>query len=151
MYLDEVIHEVVSAARVMASTKNVTIEYETIEPAALTGDEELIRRLVANLLDNAVRHTPVGTVVCIRLRRVSDKYEISVTDRGPGIPVDSQARIFERFYQVDVSRSRQASTGGAGLGLALARWIAQVHDGDLSLTRSSEAGSTFTALLSQRS
>lgn len=151
MYLDEVIHEVVSAARVMASTKNVTIECETIEPATLTGDEELIRRLVANLLDNAIRHTPVGTVVRIRLQRVSDKYEISVTDRGPGIPVDSQARIFERFYRVDVSRSRQASTGGAGLGLALARWIAQVHDGDLSLTRSSEAGSTFTALLSQRS
>jgi signal transduction histidine kinase len=147
MYLDEIIDEVVRAARVVALTKDVGIEVESVQSAALTGDEELIRRLVGNLLDNAVRHSPRGSVVRIDLKNASGRYVISVSDSGPGIPPENQPYIFERFYRADSSRSRTRPDPGAGLGLALSRWIAKVHGGDVMLSRSSSAGSTFTVVL----
>src|SRR5688572_32839767 len=149
MYLDEVIEEVVRAARVLSATKEVVIELETATSAAFTGDEDLVRRLVANLLDNAVRHAPAGSAVRVDLRSVTQGYAITVSDRGPGISSEIQEHIFERFYRGDAARTR--SDGGAGLGLALARWIANVHGGDVTLVRSSDEGTTFTAVLPDRS
>jgi heavy metal sensor kinase len=143
MYLDEVVDEVVRAARVLASTREVTIVLESATPAPFSGDEELIRRLVGNLLDNAVRHTPAGQAVEVTLRSNAGGYSIVVADAGSGIAPESQAHIFERFYRVDSSRSRNPAEAGAGLGLSLARWIARVHGGDVTLAGSSSAGSTF--------
>lgn len=148
MYLDEVIDDVVRAARVLASPKGVSIADMSIPSAAFVGDEELIRRLIVNLLDNAIRHAPVGSAVSVELRRSSDGFAITVADSGKGIPAEIQQRIFERFYRRDAARTFD---GGAGLGLALARWIAQVHGGDVVLTHSSDAGTTFTVSLPDRS
>jgi two-component system OmpR family sensor kinase len=150
MYLDEVIDEVVRAARVVASTKDVRIALENLDNSASTawtGDEDLLRRLVGNLLDNAIRHSPRGATVTIALKHTAAGFMITVSDEGPGIPPDMQPHIFERFYRVDRSRSRGRKDGGAGLGLALARWIAHVHGGEVSLTSSSANGSTFTVSL----
>jgi signal transduction histidine kinase len=147
MYLDEVIDEVVRAGRVVASTKNVRIELDTMPATAWAGDEDLIRRLVGNLLDNAIRHSPRGSAVTLRLEPTAAGFTIAVSDAGSGIPPEMQPHIFERFYRVDRSRSRSRKDGGAGLGLALARWIAHVHGGEVSLTKSSDAGSTFTIFL----
>jgi heavy metal sensor kinase len=148
MYLDEVVDDVIRAARVMAFTKNVSIQLATTNSAAFEGDEDLVRRLVVNLLDNAVRHAPAGSAVRVDLERVADGYAIAITDSGPGIPPEIQDRIFERFYRGDASRARTDSAdGGAGLGLALARWIANVHGGDVTLDRSSSKGATFRAHL----
>ena len=145
MYLDEVVEEVVRAGRVLAATKNVTIELATTNSAAFTGDEDLVRRLVANLLDNAVRHAPPDSTVQVDLQKSRDGYAVSVTDRGSGVPADIQEHIFQRFYRADPARAH--TDGGAGLGLALARWIANVHGGDVTLVRSSQEGTTFMALL----
>lgn len=150
MYLDEVIEEVVGASRIVASTRQVAIDLEAEPSAAFVGDEELIRRLVGNLLDNAVRHSPAGSTVTIALRQLPAGYSLVVSDRGSGIPPDSQAHIFERFYRVDASRARPRADGGAGLGLSLVRWVATVHGGEVSLTQSSPAGSTFTVVLPSR-
>jgi two-component system, OmpR family, sensor kinase len=148
MYLDEVVDDVVKAARVLAATRDVSIEAATIPSASLTGDEELIRRLMVNLLDNAIRYTPPGGTVHVDLEQAPGGFELSISDRGPGIPPDVQPHIFERFYRADTARTRRANgDGGAGLGLALARWIAEAHGGHLTLVRSSEAGTTFTAFL----
>jgi len=148
MYLDEVVDDVVRAARVLAARKEVAIDLATTRSAAFTGDEDLVRRLVVNLLDNAVRHGPAGSTVKVDLWRKADGYAISICDQGAGIPAQIQERIFERFYRGDTARSRgERPDGGAGLGLALARWIANVHDGDVTLERSSAAGTTFTAFL----
>ena len=147
MYLDEVIDEVVHAARVLASARDVQIELEHPTGIAFTGDEELIRRLVVNLLDNAVRYSASGSVVRVVVQALPGVCTIAVHDTGPGVDVESQTHIFERFYRVDRSRTRRATDGGAGLGLSLARWIARTHGGDLVLTRSSGDGSTFTATL----
>ena len=145
MYLDEVFDEVVRASRVVASTRQITIADTAARPASFTGDEDLIRRLILNVLDNAVRYAPSNSVIRIALDRAADRYAISISDDGPGIPAEVQPRIFERFYRVDASRSRP--DGGAGLGLALARWIARVHGGDVVLASSSSLGSTFVITL----
>ena len=148
MYLDEVVDDVVKAARVLASTRDVSIEAATIPSAPFTGDEELVRRLMVNLLDNAIRYTPPGSTVRVDLEQAPRGYGLSISDRGPGIPLDAQPHIFERFYRAEGARTRREGTdGGAGLGLALARWIAEAHGGHLTLARSSEAGTTFTAFL----
>ena len=146
MYLDEVLEEVVRAARVIAKARHITIDATAAPSAAFTGDEELIRRLLGNLIDNAIRYAPDGSVVRAALTSTSGRYCIAVTDRGPGIPAAMQPHIFERFYRGDVSRRRRESDG-AGLGLALARWVARVHGGDVRLESSSESGSTFTVEL----
>ena len=144
MYLDELVDDVVRATRVVASTRDVSIVAECIHPAPYTGDEDLIRRLVINVLDNAIRYSPPGAAVRVALDRSDSGYAISVSDQGPGIAPEAQARIFERFYRVDAARTRDA---GAGLGLALARWIANAHDGDVALAASSRVGSTFVIAL----
>ena len=146
MYLDEVIDEVVRAARVIASTKDVSIDPQTIRSAAFTGDEDLIRRMIVNLIDNAVRHAPPGSTVRVDLDEAAKGYVIAIKDQGPGIPPEIRPHIFERFYRGDASRRRGAHDG-AGLGLALARWIASVHGGDVILARSSPSGSTFVISL----
>ena len=146
MYLDEVVEEVVRAARVLAAARNVSVQASAISSAAFTGDEHLIRRLLVNLLDNAVRYAPRGSTVSAALVATPAGYAISISDQGPGIPPDVQPHIFERFYRGDAARARSQSDG-AGLGLALARWIAAVHGGDVTLARSSDAGTTFTIQL----
>ena len=148
MYLDEVMEEVVRAARVLADAKQVTIDFTAADTAAFTGDEDLVRRLVANLLDNAVRHAPAGSLVRVDLEQDAEGYAVSVHDRGPGIPNEIRPHIFERFYRGDTART--ATDGGAGLGLALARWIARTHGGDVTLAHSSHEGTTFTARLPGR-
>ncbi|MET0894443.1 MAG: ATP-binding protein [Acidimicrobiia bacterium] len=93
------------------------------------GDAERVHQVVANLLENAVRHTPRGGIVEVRARRSAHGVVIEVLDEGPGIPEAEQARVFERFYRADTARA--SSNGGAGLGLAIAQWIVDLHGGDI--------------------
>jgi signal transduction histidine kinase len=93
------------------------------------GDPERVHQVVANLLENAVRHSPAGGAVEVRARRSASGVTIEVIDEGPGIPVADEARIFERFYRADSARA--SSDGGAGLGLAIAQWIVDLHGGDI--------------------
>lgn len=148
MYLDEVIDEVVRAARVLAATRGVTIVCRTVQPAPFLGDEELIRRLIINIVDNATRFSPPQGAVRVALDRADRMYTLSIGDEGPGITPEAQLRIFERFYRVvDAPNNGGSGNGGAGLGLALARWIARAHGGDITLATSSSLGSTFVATL----
>ena len=148
MYLDEIIEEVARASAVVAATRGVSIAIECEHPAPFTGDEDLIRRLVMNVIDNAVRFSAAGGAVRVALDRAQETYAISISDQGPGIAPEVQSRIFERFYRVDEARSRDGvSDGGAGLGLALARWIARAHGGEIRLATSSRLGSTFVITL----
>jgi two-component system, OmpR family, sensor kinase len=151
-YLDELIMETARAAGVLASRKGVKV---TVSPSAempFHGDEGLLRQMLLNLLDNAVKHTPGGGSVSVMLARSEAALTITVSDTGAGIPAEARPHIFERFYRVDKARSRaeaaHAGGGGAGLGLSIARWIAEAHGGSLELRRSEAAvGSTFVASL----
>jgi signal transduction histidine kinase len=96
---------------------------------AADGDPERIHQVVANLLENAVRHSPAGAAVRVHARRTDGGVVIEVVDEGPGIAADDVARVFERFYRADSARA--SSDGGAGLGLAIARWIVDLHGGEI--------------------
>lgn len=102
-----------------------------IDPIDLTadGDPERVHQVVANLLENAVRHSPVGGTVEVRARRSDGGVVIEILDEGPGIPEAQRARVFERFERIDPART--TSNGGAGLGLSIARWIVDLHGGDI--------------------
>ncbi|HEY9282197.1 MAG TPA: heavy metal sensor histidine kinase [Pyrinomonadaceae bacterium] len=146
LYLNDLLTEVTRAGGVLAADKGVTFEVSNLEEAAFHGDEDLLRQMLLNLVDNAVKFTPAGGVVRLGLERRGGEYLLSVSDTGPGIPAEARAHVFERFYRADKARTR-ADDGGAGLGLAIARWIAEAHDGDLELYDSGRAGSTFVARL----
>jgi signal transduction histidine kinase len=104
-------------------------------------DDGLLRQLVTNLLDNAVQYTPTGGSVTVAVKSDAGFATITVSDTGPGIPPADSERVFERFVRLDPARS---ATSGAGLGLPIARWIAEQHDGTLtwSETREADAGSS---------
>jgi heavy metal sensor kinase len=147
-YLDELAAEVLVRARSLALAKNITLT-SSIEPELpIHVDEVLLGRMLLNLLDNAIKYSPRDSSVALACRRDGDQYVIAVSDHGPGIPADLQPRIFERFFRADKARSRsEGDSGGAGLGLAIARWIAEAHNGRLELTRSDPSGSTFSVFL----
>ena len=97
--------------------------------AHVDGDPERVHQVVANLVENAVRHTPAGGHVELRARETGSGVTILVDDEGPGIPPEAAERVFERFYRADAARA--SHQGGAGLGLAIARWIVDLHGGDI--------------------
>jgi two-component system, OmpR family, sensor kinase len=147
LYLNDLLGEVARAGQMLASGKNVSVELANLPEAVLQGDEDLLRQMVLNLVDNAVKFTPPGGVVRLGLERHEREYLLSVSDTGPGVSAEAREHLFERFYRADKARSR-AEDGGAGLGLSIARWIARAHDGDLELADSdASAGATFIARL----
>jgi two-component system OmpR family sensor kinase len=143
-YLDELAADCVRATRALAQAKSITIVAATPEEMPVRADEDLLRRMILNLLDNAIKYTPAGGNVSVTCGSAPDGYELSVTDTGPGIPAEMQSRVFERFFRVDRARSRTGADGGAGLGLSIARWIAEAHLGRIELVRSDATGSKFT-------
>jgi signal transduction histidine kinase len=110
-----------------ANRRTVAISAAADSRLSLVADPERIHQVVANLLDNAVRHSPAGGKVMASARAVDEFIVIEVTDEGPGIPAGDEARVFERFYRADGARSTRS--GGTGLGLAIARWIVDLHGG----------------------
>ena len=151
-YLDELAGEVIHAVRALAAERELTVQLNAAEEMPFRGDENLLRRLLLNLVDNAIKYTSKGGAVTVSCKPEGKHYIITVGDTGPGITAESQPHIFERFYRVDTARSRAEDDGagltsGAGLGLSIARWIAEAHDGTLELLRSSEAGSVFQLVL----
>ncbi|WP_433891005.1 sensor histidine kinase [Streptomyces sp. CA-111067] len=111
-------------------------------PAPVLGDESRLRQVVTNLVGNAVAHTPPGTPVRIGVGTVDGHGVLEVSDAGPGLTAPQAARVFERFYRVDASRSRQAG-GGAGLGLSIAAALITAHRGHVDLTTAPGEGATF--------
>jgi signal transduction histidine kinase len=147
-YLDELVSEVIRSARALALDKDISLVGKTSGECVFVGDEELLRRMVMNLVSNAIKYTPRGGCVTVACDGTDGHYSLTVSDTGPGIPPALQGRIFDRFFRADVARSREAGDqGGAGLGLAIARWIAEAHRGSLELIRSDSTGSVFSAFL----
>ncbi|WP_020666027.1 sensor histidine kinase [Amycolatopsis nigrescens] len=131
-------------ARALDATREVTLTGPgggEPGPAPVTGDESRLRQVVANLVGNAIAHTPAGGPIRIGVGAVGDRAVLEISDHGPGLDADQAAKVFERFYRADTSRSRD--TGGAGLGLAIAHSLTVAHDGTLELDTAPGAGATF--------
>lgn len=171
--LDRLVEEVAKEGEILGRGRQVQVKIQGLEPLIVQGDGQRLKQLLRNLVDNGVKYTPPGGRVALSLRRVewsnrrmvdsakpvdqltsrpidsaAEWAEIEVRDTGIGIPPEALPRIFERFYRVDPARSRE--TGGAGLGLCIAKTIAEAHGGRIEVQSTLGAGSTFTLVLPLR-
>lgn len=140
------VREVASFVEVLAEEKGQQLvideSNEGNDTARVPADRAIFRQILINLFDNAIKYSPAGGRISVRvLGGAGQTVSIEVQDSGPGIPVEHRDRVFDRFYRVDEGRSREA--GGAGLGLALAKWGAEAHGGRLELISSADRGCIF--------
>lgn len=126
--VEDLLQQAVRESKLHAHNVHLVVR---VTPAGLSaeGDPERIHQVVANLIANAVRHSPADSEVTVTARRHQHTVTIEVTDQGPGIPQQEADRVFERFYRADAARS--STQGGSGLGLAIARWIVDLHGGEI--------------------
>lgn len=130
---------------VIAEMVSGQVEIDTPGGIVVDADPTRLRQVVHNLLANAMRHTPPGERICVRVARAGDEATVSVIDRGPGVPAGERERIFERFYRLDTARGRDR--GGAGLGLPIARRLVELHGGRIWVDSVEGAGATFAFTL----
>ena len=144
--LAELVQRRVSQAEVIAQGKNISLKTDITERLPeIEADGRRVEQVVANLLDNALNHTPQGGTVTIAVSPDKDGILVSVSDTGEGIPPEHLPYIFERFYRVDDARSRK--TGGAGLGLAIAKQMVELHGGRIWVESEAGKGSKFSFTL----
>jgi signal transduction histidine kinase len=141
VYLDEIVAECARGLSMIAGERGVRVETTGDTDVAFVGDDDCLRQLFMNLLDNAVAHTRAGGLVTAHTHVTEQQISVRLTDQGEGIPAADRERIFERFTRLDRHRP------GAGLGLPIARWMAEAHGGTLELDSSSSEGSVFVVTL----
>ena len=135
----------VEGSRPLAVERNVDLHIEVAPAVVVRGDEQQIGLMVKNLVDNAIRYTPSGGSVSVRVFPQAREAVVEVEDTGTGIPLNAQSRVFERFFRVDEDRSR--GSGGTGLGLSIVKHVAEMHGGHVSLQSELGEGSTFRVRL----
>jgi signal transduction histidine kinase len=131
--------------RSLAARREVNLVDEVPDEGYVWGDADLLRRLLDNLIDNALRHSPSGGKIVVSCTLVDSVLEIAVADSGPGVSPQMKPLLFERFARADAARRRD--TGGAGLGLALCAVIARLHNGSISVDDSPGPGARFVVRL----
>lgn len=143
----EVVQESVAIVRVLAEDKKQMLSLEGKDEADVCADRAFLRMAVVNLLDNAVKYSPPASAIHVNVRLDQADLghrrfvQLTIEDQGPGIPDDARERIFDRFYRVDDARSRDV--GGVGLGLPIAKWAVEAHDGEISVREAPTGGSVF--------
>ncbi len=143
--LGQIAAQAVTAHSARAAEQNLILALDRTGPLPVLGDADRLRQAVDNLLDNALRYSPEGFPVTLSASRQGQFCALQVCDHGPGLSEEDQARIFDRFYRVDVSRARQS--GGLGLGLAITKAIAEAHGGQIEVLSTPGQGAAFTLLL----
>ena len=159
--IDQLAGEVVRQVQVISGGVKVALQSEVSEPLYVDGDPDRLRQLLLNLIDNAIKYTPSGGEVKVRVARENGSVRLDVCDTGPGVPPEhlqpgpnGVPLIFERFYRVEKSRTRSAASGGngrsgsgTGLGLSIAYWIVQAHAGRIEVHSEIGSGTTMTVWL----
>jgi heavy metal sensor kinase len=143
--LGAMIETLTDQLELVAQEKGVALRCECAEPATVAGDASWLERVLLNLLDNAIKFTPAGGTVLVRLAREGTSARVDVSDTGVGMAPDVVPHVFERFYRADPSRS--SATEGVGLGLSLAKWIVERHGGRIEVASTPGKGSTFSVFL----
>ena len=143
--LADLVADTLAALAPLAEERGVALAAGALTPCAILGDQTRLTQLLINLVDNALKYTPAGGRVTVCLARDADMALLAVADTGSGIAPEHLPRLFERFYRADTARSRGA--GGAGLGLAIADWIARAHGGQIAVVSAVGSGATFSVRL----
>jgi len=142
--LDLLIKDLCNLFQVLAEQNKIALKMGTIEEVTVLGDKVRLQQLFTNLIDNAIKYTSEGSIR-VAVEKNQEGALVKISDTGIGIPKEEQEKIFKRFYRVDKSRSRE--TGGVGLGLSIADWIATSHHGRIEVDSEINQGSTFTVYL----
>lgn len=143
--LNSALNEALEPFRPVATQQGINLKNDLETPINFYGDRNLIKQVVVILLDNALKYTPRGGDIELKLIDQTNNIEFSVSDTGEGIDPEHLGKIFERFYRVDKARSRQG--GGTGLGLAIAQWIVNEHHGEITVASTLGQGSSFRVIL----
>ena len=144
--LDKQIRNVILACEPQWADKQIDMDV-TLPEVTITADEDLLSQVWINLINNSIKFTPVGGRVCVNLQQQGATIEFKISDTGIGIAPEDQARVFERFYKAD--RSRTHANGGSGLGLSIVQKIVDIHKGQIELDSEVGKGTTFTVSLPQ--
>jgi signal transduction histidine kinase len=141
--------EAASLFEVMAEEKSLDFLLSGDEAIAVQGDRLFLRQALVNVLHNAVKYSPDGGTISVRVQRNAQEVTVEVEDSGPGVPAEDRAKIFDRFYRVDKARWRES--GGAGLGLSITKWVVEAHGGTIGLDGASARGCLFRIQLPRES
>jgi signal transduction histidine kinase len=134
--------EAAGLLEILMEEKSLRLVLEGDEHAQVEGDGLFLRQALVNILHNAVKYSPVGEAISVHVRNGdANQVTIEIRDSGPGIPSEDQVRVFDRFYRVDKARWRES--GGAGLGLSIAKWAVEAHGGSIGLNSEPNRGCTF--------
>jgi signal transduction histidine kinase len=142
--LDAAVEEIFEDLQILAEGRPVAVQLQNGMAVEFVGDESLMRRLLLNLCDNAIKYTPHGTIE-LSLKKVGTEIDLAISDTGRGIPPEDLPHIFDRFYRVDKARS--SDTGGSGLGLAICKWIVAAHGGKIEVKSRLKKGTTVRVSL----
>jgi len=146
MYLDDLVLDALDAARTLAAPNGVALDVGEFEEAAIDADPILIHQLVMNLVQNAIKFTPTGGQVRVDVAVREGRPVLVITDTGVGIDPEHLPHVFERFFRGDPARTRSE---GAGLGLAIVRWIADVHGAEIHLSSEPGVGTRAEVIFSR--
>jgi len=147
--LSRLVVETVEGVAVLAEDRGVRLSAEARGAVRVIGDAGRLRQVLLILLDNALKHTPAGGAVAVRVAREGGQVRLQVRDSGPGLAPEDVPRVFDRFYRANRARTSGEGTGGTGLGLAIGRWIAEAHGGHIVVANvpTPEHGALFTVTL----
>ncbi len=142
--IEDLLQQAVRESKLHSRNVHLTV---SVDPPDLTvdGDQERVHQVMANLIENAVRHSPEDAEVTVAAHGNERRVTIEVADEGPGIPQNEASRVFERFYRADAARS--STQGGTGLGLAIARWIVDLHGGEIRVDSGRPVGCRMVVTL----
>ncbi|MEO8048571.1 MAG: ATP-binding protein [Nitrospirota bacterium] len=143
--LEPLVQDLVDELTLLADDRRITLSFESQSVPPVLGDAQWLKQALINLLDNALRYTPSGGAVTVRLHTVGEVVAVAVEDTGHGIEQEHLPHLFERFYRTDWARAKDA--GGTGLGLPIVKEIAEAHSGSISVTSQVDKGSVFTLRL----
>jgi signal transduction histidine kinase len=142
--LDLLVRDIGNLFKILAEQKGIDWQVGQVQEVTILGDKVRLQQLFTNLIDNAIKYTSEGSIR-ITVEKDEENAVVQVVDTGIGIPREEQEKIFKRFYRVDKSRSKES--GGVGLGLSIAEWIAKAHQGRIEVNSGLNRGSTFTVYL----
>jgi signal transduction histidine kinase len=143
--LDELVRENFADTQLLAQASGLTVELADCEPATVRADPRRLRQLLLNLSDNAVKYNQPGGLISMALHRSDGVAQFSISNTGPGVPVEALPRLFDRFYRVDFAHNRAVE--GCGLGLSIAQWIVKAHHGTIAAGSGLGGPTTLTVRL----
>jgi heavy metal sensor kinase len=143
--VDELAKEAVLSLTVLAEERGQRLAVEVADDVTVTADRLVVREALTNVIDNAIKYSPKGSTIVVRVGSLAGRAVIEVLDQGPGITAEYRDRVFDRFFRIDQARTRDG--GGTGLGLAIAKWAVEVNGGTISVEAGANGGSVFRITL----